>query len=64
MVRGVKSYEPEKGIDGGFTVNTKSGKAYTLGKSDGFAVGGFGTEKIVDSAGRVRYCGLFLLSMV
>ena len=48
MVRGVKSYEPEKGIDGGFTVNTKSGKAYTLGKSDGFAVGGFGTEKIVD----------------
>ena len=48
MVRGVKSYEPEKGIDGGFTVDTKSGKAYTLGKSDGFAVGGFGTEKIVD----------------
>lgn len=48
MVRGVKSYEPEKEIDGGFTVDTKSGKAYTLGKSDGFAVGGFGTEKIVD----------------
>lgn len=49
MVRGVKSYEPEKEIDGGFTVDIKSGKSYTLGKSDGFAVGGFGTEKIVDS---------------
>lgn len=48
MVRGVKSYEPEKKIDGGFTVDIKSGKSYTLGKSDGFAVGGFGTEKIVD----------------
>ncbi len=49
MVRGVKSYKPEEEIDGGFTVDIKSGKSYTLGKSDGFAVGGFGTEKIVDS---------------
>lgn len=49
MVEGVKSYNPEKGIDGGFTVNTKNGKAYKLGESDGYAVGGFGTEKVVDS---------------
>lgn len=49
MVRGVKSYNPEEEIDGGFTVDTKSGKSYTLGKSEGYAVGGFGTEKIVDS---------------
>lgn len=49
MVEGVKSYNPEKEIDGGFTVNIKNGKAYIPGESDGYAVGGFGTEKIVDS---------------
>ena len=49
MVRGVKSYNPDEEMDGGFTVNINNGNSYVLGESEGFAVGGFGTEKIVDS---------------
>lgn len=48
MVKGVKSYSPDEGIDGGFTVDLKTGKQYQLGKSEGYAVGGFGTEKVID----------------
>lgn len=47
MRKGVKSYDPEHDIDGGFTVDVKNGERRELGKSDGYAVGGFGTEKIV-----------------
>lgn len=49
MVRGVRSYNPDEEMDGGFTVNINKGNSYVLGESEGFAVGGFGTEKIVDS---------------
>ena len=48
MLKGVKEYDPENEIDGGFTVDLKDGKAYRLGKSEGYAVGGYGTEKVVD----------------
>ena len=47
-VKGVREYDPENDIDGGFTVDMKSGKSYRLGESEGYAVGGFGTEKVVD----------------
>ena len=47
VLDGIKSYNPEKKIDGGFTIDNKTGKAYKLGEYDGYAVGGYGTEKIV-----------------
>ena len=47
MIKGVKGYDPEHDIDGGFTVGLKTGKSYELGKSTGYAVGGYGTEKVV-----------------
>ena len=45
---GIESYEPSQGIDGGFTIDLNAKKAYKLGESDGFAVGGFGTELIIE----------------
>ena len=48
VFKGIESYNPEEGIDGGFTIGVKEVKTYELGKSDGYAVGGFGTEKIVE----------------
>lgn len=47
MRKGVKSYDPKNNKDGGFTVSLKSGDSRELGKSSGYAVGGYGTEKIV-----------------
>ncbi len=46
---GIKSYNPNDNVDGGFTVDMKSGTSYELGKSDGYAVGGYGSEKVLDS---------------
>lgn len=48
MIKGVREADFKQGIDGGFTVELSSGKSYRLGKSEGYAVGGFGTEKVVD----------------
>lgn len=49
--QGIKSFkpsdDPDKSIDGGFTTNLKTGKKYELGKTEGYACGGFGTEVIV-----------------
>lgn len=50
MLKGVREYDPENGMDGGFTVDPKTGESHRLGKSKGYAVGGYGTEKIVDVA--------------
>lgn len=46
-IKGVREYSPEEGNDGGFTISLSSGDSRRLGKSDGYAVGGYGTEKIV-----------------
>lgn len=48
IIKGVRETDFAEGVDGGFTVDLSSGKSYRLGKSEGYAVGGFGTEKIVD----------------
>lgn len=48
MRKGVREYNPKESIDGGFTVGVHTGESYRLGKSDGYAVGGYGTEKVVD----------------
>ena len=42
----------KQGIDheGGFTVDLKTGQAYRLGESDGYAVGGYGTEMIISKS--------------
>ena len=47
MRKGVKSYDPKNDIDGGFTISLNTGERKELGKSEGYAVGGFGTEKVV-----------------
>lgn len=47
MRKGVREYNPGEGVDGGFTINLDSGESKRLGKSSGYAVGGYGTEKIV-----------------
>lgn len=46
-VKGVKEYDPKNDIDGGFTVDLKTGESKRLGKSEGYAVGGYGTEMVV-----------------
>lgn len=48
IAKGIKSYDPSNNIDGGFTVNLKTGKSYELGKTGGFAVGGYAPEKILE----------------
>lgn len=47
MIKGVKEVDFEAGLDGGFTIDMKTGQSYRLGKSEGYAVGGFGTEAII-----------------
>lgn len=47
MEKGVRETDFENELDGGFTVDLKTGNSYRLGKSEGYAVGGFGTEGII-----------------
>lgn len=47
MRKGVKGYDPKNDIDGGFTVSLNTGDRLELGKAEGYAVGGYGTEKVV-----------------
>lgn len=47
MEKGIREYNPEKDIDGGFTIDLKTGEAKRLGKSTGYAVGGYGTEMVI-----------------
>lgn len=47
MEKGIRETDFEHGLDGGFTIDLKNGNSYRLGKSDGYAVGGFGTEGII-----------------
>lgn len=47
MTKGVREYSPDDDMDGGFTVSLKTGESKRLGKSTGYAVGGYGTEMIV-----------------
>lgn len=48
MIKGVRELDYKKKNDGGFTIDLNTGKSYRLGKDDGYAVGGFGTEGIID----------------
>ena len=47
MEKGIRETDFENEMDGGFTIDLKTGNSYRLGKSDGYAVGGFGTEGII-----------------
>lgn len=47
MTKGISEREYLHNIDGGFTIKTDTGETLRLGESNGYAVGGYGSEKVV-----------------